>query len=154
MGPETPARHADGRGSGYARRPMSGAPWRPESSVNLRIRFAEGERPHLFWVSARADVVGRKVRYKILSKRRPDSSIEVIVIEEGSGQTRRCLKREDVPAGTPAGWLSRWVSELASSLGIRFHCFDLREIESEAEWQERTERLGWTRGPRGERVRR
>ena len=127
---------------------MSSASWRRESSVNLRIRFAEGERPHLFWVSARADVPGRNVRYKILSKRRPDGSIEVIVIEEGSGPTRRCLKREDIPAGTPAGWLSRWVDELASSLGIRFQCFDLREIESEAEWQERAERLGWTRGER------
>ncbi len=133
---------------------MSSASWRRESSVNLRIRFAEGERPHLFWVSARADVPGRNVRYKILSKRRPDGSIEVIVIEEGSGPTRRCLKREDIPAGTPAGWLSRWVDELASSLGIRFQCFDLREIESEAEWQERAERLGWTRGTRGERVHR
>jgi hypothetical protein len=78
----------------------------------------------------------------------------VIVIEEGDGQTRHCLKREDIPAGTPAGWLSRWVAELASSLEIRFHCFDLREIESEPEWQERAERLGWTRGTRGERVHR
>ena len=128
--------------------------WLRESSVNLRIRFTEGERPHLFWISTRSEVLGRSVRYKILSKRRPDSSIEVIVIEEGNGQTRRCLKREDVPAGTPAGWLSHWVSELASSLGIRFHCFDLREIESEAEWQEKAESLGWTRRTRGERVRR
>ena len=110
----------------------------------------EGERPHLFWVSAGA-ALGDHVRYKILSKRRSDSSIEVIVIEEGSGQTRRCLRRKDIPAGTPAGWLSRWVSELASSLGIRFHCFDLREIENEAEWRERAKQLGWTRGERVDR---
>ncbi len=129
---------------------MSGAS-RRDSSVNLRICFAEGERPHLFWVSARADLGGRNVRYKILSKRRPDGSIEVIVIEDCSGQARRCIKREDIPARTPAGWLSRWVSELASALGIRFHCFDLREIETEAEWQDRAERLGWTRGERVQR---
>lgn len=127
-------------------RPMPRAPWPRESTAHLRIRFPEGERPHIFWVSTWTNGPDTRSRYKVLSKRREDASIEVVVIEEQGKRSRRCIAREDIPANAPAGWLSRWVSELGSSLGIDFQRFDLRSIESETEWQETARRLGWTLG--------
>ncbi len=134
-------------------RPMSRRLRPRESPANLRIRFASGERPHLFWVSTWADGPDPCARYKILSKRRACGSIEVIVIEERGRRGRRCLAREDVPAKAPAGWLSHWVSELGRSLSIDFHCFDLSWVETEAEWRESARQLGWVIGPREGRIR-
>ena len=130
-------------------RPMPRAPRPRESTAHLRIRFPEGERPHLFWISTWTNSPDVRARYKVLSKRREDASIEVVVIEEQGRRGRWCIAREDIAANVPSGWLSRWVSELGSSLGIDFQRFDLRSIESEAEWQEMARRLGWT--PVGEK---
>jgi hypothetical protein len=129
---------------------MSRAPRPRESPANLRIQFHDGERPHVFWVSDWTKPPDPPARYKVLSKRRANGSIEVIVIEESEERGRQCLAREDIPADAPAGWLSRWVSELAGSIGVSFERFDLRSIETEGEWRETAERLGWTLEPREE----
>lgn len=115
-----------------------------ELAASLSIRFADGERPHLFWVSSWTDGPDPAARYKVLSKQRGDASIEVLVVEETKLGGRRCLARQDIPAAAPAGWLAHWVSELGDSLGIRLYRYDLRAVETEREWRETAQRLGWT----------
>jgi hypothetical protein len=109
----------------------------------LHIHFALGERPHAFWVSDWTAGAGRVARYKVLSKQRADRSLEVLVIEERAGGNRRALLRRDLDASAPAGWLGHWIEELAQMLSTKLHAFDLRHIQSEAEWCAAAERLGW-----------
>ena len=116
--------------------------------TTLHIDFAAGERPHRFWVSdwtrATSEGAHERSRYKILSKRHVDRSLEVLVLEEvRSGRvTARRLAR--IPPTTPSGWLTHWVEKLASDLDISFHPFDLSDIESVEEWRHATRRLGWS----------
>jgi len=109
----------------------------------LRIRFADGERPHLFWVSPTAG--GR--RFKILSKKRLDGSVEALVIEEAARQ-RRPLARVEVEPSAPAGWLSHWVDTVATELRVDFRFFDLRAVSSADEWNRVADQLGWVRSGR------
>jgi hypothetical protein len=113
----------------------------------LRIRFALGERPHWFWVSEWTPLDGAAARYKVLSKRRADGSLEVLVIEERTAGGRRPLLQRELEPGAPAGWLERWVEDLSESLAATFHAFDLRGIETEIEWRETAGRLGWLAAP-------
>jgi hypothetical protein len=113
------------------------------AAAYLRIRFALGERPHWFWVSDWTPLEGGAARYKVLSKRRADGSLEVLVIEERAAGERRPLAQRDLEPGAAAGWLERWVEDLSESLAARFHGFDLRRIETEGEWRETAGRLGW-----------
>jgi hypothetical protein len=109
----------------------------------LQLRFARGERPHWFWVSDQVVLAEGAARYKVLSKRRPDGALEVLVIEERIGGERRILARRALAPEMPAGWLEHWVDELAEALGAKFHAFDLRGIANEHDWRETAERLGW-----------
>ncbi len=110
----------------------------------LQIRFAAGERPHLFWVSRWEHGRDEATRYKVLTKRRSDASLDVLVLEERISGPRRRLARESVPSTRPSGWLSHWVSELERSLDTRFVEFDLRRVESRDEWRRIARRLGWS----------
>ena len=118
---------------------------------SLRIHFAKGERPHLFWVSSPDTKTGEWV--KILSKRRADATIEVLVVRAGGGLPRRVLAHLEIPVDTPSGWLSGWVDTLARDLDARFHAYDLRSIDSAAAWTDTALRIGWLRDTRGGRAR-
>ena len=113
----------------------------------LRIRFAAGERPHLFWVSD-----GRSARgdaapvYKVLSKAVPGGALEAVLVEEDLDGLRRGLARVDVPPEYPAGWLTRWVETVAEEFGARFRLYDLRSVASADEWAILAGQLGWLRG--------
>src|SRR5687767_13820168 len=63
----------------------------------LHVHFARGERPHLFWVSAGPDPI------KVLSKRRSDGSLEVLIVQDTDLQ-RQVLARTEVPSDAPSGW--------------------------------------------------
>lgn len=119
--------------------------------VSLRIRFAAGERPHLFWLS-RCEVSSRSdSTFKILSKSLADGTIEVIVIEEPSRGRRRPLAQVELPPETPAGWLTRWVDMVSNELGRGFHRYDLRTVDSADEWRAVAAKLGWTRSGKAAR---
>ncbi|MCP4006770.1 MAG: hypothetical protein GY725_21530 [bacterium] len=116
----------------------------------LRIQFAEGERPHVFWISRWQRGRSQAQRYKVLSKRLKDGTLDVWVIEESISGARRRLARETVPADLPAGWLTHWVSALGESLGTSFSKFDLSRIQDREEWRRVARDLGWTRGDSSE----
>lgn len=111
--------------------------------VSLKISFARGERPHLFWVSDWSAALGSWRRWKILSKRTASGAIDVCVVEERSDGQRRTLARHTLPPDQPAGWLDRWANDFASDLEVKLLRFDLRGVRSEAEWLERVRTLGW-----------
>lgn len=151
---------------------LSGAPQREASKMTddspaeerssvLRIHFRRGERPHLFWVGkrggvgkrdddarphaslARSDVPARGVHcIKILSKRRADGAVEVVVVEEAPGR-RRALARVTLASDAPSGALAHWVRGFGESLGIELQCFDLRDVSTSEAWSERARALGW-----------
>jgi hypothetical protein len=108
----------------------------------LHVHFARGERPHVFWVSPGPDPI------KVLSKRRGDGSLEVLIVQD-AGPKRQVLTRTEVPADAPSGWLAHWVERFAEEQGTRFQRYDLRHVESAEQWLETAAELGWLRGPRG-----
>jgi len=114
--------------------------------ASLRICFASGDRPHLFWLAADRT---RKLRYKILSKRLASGEIELLVLEE-AGDTRRVLAHKTLEPGLPSGWLQQWVARLGRDLEVLFRCYDLRDIETADAWSRTAEHLGW-RLPSGRR---
>jgi hypothetical protein len=118
----------------------------PGAPAMLQIRFAAGERPHLFWVSIPVSDDAASV-YKVLSKALPDGALEAVLIEEDAQGRRRGLGRIDVPPGHPAGWLTRWVEMAAEELGARFRLYDLRSVASAEEWTILAGQLGWLRAP-------
>lgn len=107
----------------------------------LHVHFARGERPHLFWVSS------GPAPLKVLSKRRADGTLEVLVVQDGGAQ-RQVLVRSEVPADAPSGWLSHWVERFAEEQGARFRRYDLRHVESAEQWLETAAELGWLGGSR------
>ncbi len=113
--------------------------------TSLRIRFAAGERPYLFWVSDWSDPPEERSRYKVLSKSLPDRSLDVLVLQESGPLQRQTLAHIQVPTDSPAGWLERWVDMLGAELAVRFERFDLRDVEDVNEWRSIAQRLGWTR---------
>ena len=115
--------------------------------ASLRIRFAAGERPHLFWVSHWTQEPEGRRRYKILSKSLPDGSLEVLVLQEGHDVQRRPVAQLQVPSDSPAGWLELWVETLAGELQTRFQRFDLRSVENVDEWRALAQKLGWSLRP-------
>ncbi len=99
----------------------------------------------MFWVSDWSEPPEDRCRYKILSKLRPDRSLDVLVLREGGQVRRRPIASVQVPADSPAGWLERWVDTVGGELAVRFERFDLRHVESANEWRTLAQRLGWTR---------
>jgi len=87
---------------------------------------------------------GKRVRYKVLSKSRPNRTLEVLVLQQG--HARKALAHIEVPAHFPAGWLERWVRSLGTDLGSQFQEFDLRHIQTPEEWTQIATRLGWSSG--------
>jgi hypothetical protein len=79
----------------------------------------------------------------VLSKRRADQSLLVLVVEEQLRGTRRGVLRLEVPADAPSGWLGHLVGRLEDDLRTRFECFDLQAVESADEWRATARRLGW-----------
>lgn len=110
----------------------------------LRIRFGEAERPYLFWISSWVEDGEGSVRFKVLSKQRPDRSLEVLVIQEGDNGRRKTVAHVEVPRSFPSGWLERWVTLLAYDLSTAFESFDLRQVQTHAQWVEVAARLGWS----------
>ncbi len=111
----------------------------PSSRTSLRICFADGDRPFLFWLSTRA---AGKQRYKILSKRARSGDFEILVVEE-QARSRRVLAHKRLARDLPSGWLPQWVDRLARDLEVSFRCYDLRGIETPAEWNQIARALGW-----------
>lgn len=111
---------------------------------SLRIHFTRGERPYVFWVSEWSRQAAPHCRYKILSKRRADAALEVLVVEEREDGGRRALAEEIVPADHPSGWLERWAEDFGASVGVRLQSFDLRHVETRDEWSALAETLGWS----------
>jgi hypothetical protein len=111
---------------------------------SLRISFAAGERPYMFWVSHWTRQPEGRLRFKVLSKSFPDRSLEVLVLAEGTRALRRPMASLHVSPDFPTGWLEHWIQTLATELGTRFELFDLRSIESAEEWWAIARRLGWT----------
>jgi hypothetical protein len=102
----------------------------------LHVHFARGERPHLFWVSAPPDAI------KVLSKRRSDGSLEVLIVRDHDAR-RQVLARTEVPADAPSGWLEHWVERSAEELHTRFRRYDLRHVQNAEQWLETAAELGW-----------
>jgi hypothetical protein len=111
----------------------------------LHVHFARGERPHVFWVSPGPTPI------KVLSKRRADGSLEVLVVRE-DGRQRQVLARSEVPADAPSGGLSHWVERFAEEQGTRFRRYDLRHVESAEQWLEAAAELGWLGSSRRDRA--
>lgn len=120
---------------------------RPESEerfpTTLRIQFVAGERPYAFWVSAQGKP---GVRYKVLSKRLPDRSMDVLVVEQARRGRPRGIARLDVPASAPSGWLDHWVETLGRDLGVEFVRFDVSAVGSLEDWRSHVRRMGWGAG--------
>lgn len=116
----------------------------PALPASLRIHFEKGERPYIFWVSHWVPHDGDRCRFKVLSKSLPDRALEILVLREGAATRRKTLAHLELPAGFPSGWLERWVETLAGELETRFEAFDLKSIQTHAEWQEVAVRLGWS----------
>ena len=112
----------------------------------LRINFAKGERPYLFWVSRWAYLDSERIRYKILSKQISHGALEVLVVQEQSGGNRDTVAQLTLPARLPGGWLSRWVEMLSGELKAQFEVFDLRGVQTPEEWRRVVNRLGWSLG--------
>jgi len=132
---------------------MLAAPSKPAPSApaSLQIRFAAGERPHLFWVSDSSPAGAADSRvYKVLSKAVPGGALEAVLIEEDASG-RRELLRVEVPAESPAGGLARWVETVGERLGVRFRLYDLRSVASAGEWSILAGQLGWLRSGPGPR---
>jgi hypothetical protein len=128
---------------------MSVAPSKlaPGAPASLQIRFAEGERPHLFWVSDGAVPAGATAAhvFKVLSKALPGGNVEAVLLEEDGQGRRRELARVEVPREHPAGSLARWVDTLSEELDVRFRLYDLRSVRSPEEWAIVAGQLGWLR---------
>ena len=120
---------------------MSGDSYLEPTPATLRIRFGQGERPHLFWVGADAS---RKLRIKVLSKRTRDGRLVMRVLEE-SGRARRLLVDRELERSTPSGWIEHWVDRLGHELGVTLRCYDLRHVETPEQWTAVAHALGWTR---------
>jgi len=128
---------------------MSDTPEQPASESApraLRIRFVDGERPHLFWL---ATSERDKITFKVLSKRDRQSRIVVLVVED-AGRARRVLAHRSLPLDVPSGWLSQWVARLERDLMVRFRCYDLRHVQTKEEWVRTVKALGWLRDSEGE----
>ena len=121
---------------------MEGRPERSDEGfpTTLRIAFAAGERPYAFWVSQRSDP---GARFKVLSKRLPDRSLDVLVVEEPPSARPRGIARLDVPATAPSGWLDHWVQTLGRDLGVEFVRFDVSSVANVEEWRAHVRRMGW-----------
>jgi hypothetical protein len=118
----------------------------PGFPASLRIRFGKGERPYVFWDSQWVQQDGDRALFKVLSKLRPDRSLEVLVVREGNTTRRKTLAHLRLPRSAPSGWLEHWVDTLATELGTRFEAFDLKNVVSQAEWREVAVRMGWSPG--------
>ncbi len=116
---------------------------------SLRISFSRGERPYLFWVSHWTVAPVGRARYKILSKKFEDKTIEVLVIQESQGR-RDTVAQVTLPNDLPSGWISRWVDILSGDLKTQFEVFDLRSIQTAEEWRDIAARLGWSAGRQSE----
>jgi hypothetical protein len=112
----------------------------------LRIHFGRGERPHVFWVGERqvqAVVPEAAVdRIKVLSKRRADGSVLVVVVDERT-RSRRALARATLAPDAPSGALEHWVRGIGEALGIRLERYDLRDVATAEQWDVRARALGW-----------
>jgi len=111
--------------------------------ATLRIHFSRGERPYIFWISNWVPQDGEEWRFKVISKHHADRTLEVLVIQEGSDSRRKSIGHLKLPRDHPSGWLENWVRSLEDELGTRFHSYDLRNVQTQEEWQEVATRLGW-----------
>ena len=115
----------------------------PGLPTALRIRFAQGERPHRFWVSPWTSDARGSVRYKVLSKQRRDGQLEALVVSERRDGARLPLGQVRIPRDAPSGWVSRWVETLAAELEVQFEPVDLSPVRTAEEWRAWARRLGW-----------